>query len=85
MALQRDRSYLAHSSCLGEHQPKHLPNTHTDTHTRDTSITLKRTLMTRLLMKPTRIMIAQVSRYRNEKPPPVDWAIYLSLLETRVA
>lgn len=34
MASQRDRSHLAHSSCLGEHQPKHLPNTHTDTHTR---------------------------------------------------
>lgn len=38
-----------------------------------------------VLMKPTCIMIAQVNRYPNEKPPPIEWAIYLSLLETRVA
>ena len=26
-------AFLAHSACLGAHQPKHLPKTHTHTHT----------------------------------------------------
>ena len=73
-------AFLAHSACLGAHQPKHLPKTHTHTHTRHSHHIIKRTLQARLLMKPTRLMSAQVNRYRNEKPPPVGWAIYLSLL-----
>ena len=76
---------LISRSSRSQRLPRCSPAQAPPQHTHDTPITLKLTLKACLLMKPTRLMSAQVNRYRNEKPPPLDWAIYLSLLETRVA
>lgn len=79
-------SLSSRSQRLPRCSPAQAPPQHTHTHTHTGhSHHITTHANGTAVMKPTRITSAQVNRYRNEKPPPVDWAIYLSLLETRVA